>query len=102
MPAGRVSIGIRVHARGERHQGHGTLYVNGEACGEHDIPRTIPFRISLAGEGLCCGWDSGLPVTKDYEAPFRFTGTIDHVVVDVSGAPFHDAAAELRIAMAEQ
>jgi len=45
---------------------------------------------------------SGLPVTKDYEAPFRFTGTIDHVVIDVSGAPFHDAAAELRIAMAEQ
>ncbi len=101
VPSGRVSLGYE-YARGERHQGHGTLYINGEQCGEHDVPRTIPFRISLAGEGLCCGWDSGLPVTRDYEAPFRFTGTIDYVVIDVSGAPFHDAAAELRIAMAEQ
>jgi hypothetical protein len=32
--------------------------------------------IETSGEGLCCGYDSGLPVTDDYRAPFRFTGRI--------------------------
>jgi len=101
VPAGAVSLGFEFTSTG-RMQGTGALYINGEKCAEVEIPRTIPFRISLAGEGLCCGWDSGLPVTRDYEAPFRFTGSIRHVVVDVSGEPFRDAAAEQRIAMAQQ
>ncbi len=101
VPAGDVRLGYEF-TKTERFQGVGALYINGNKVGERELPRTIPFRISLAGEGLCCGWDSGLPVTHEYEAPFTFTGTIHEVVVDVTGEPFRDPAAEQRIAMAEQ
>jgi arylsulfatase len=53
--------------------------------------------IETNGEGLCCGYDSGLPVTPDYDAPFRFTGTIDRVVVEVADVePAADGEAKLR------
>jgi hypothetical protein len=45
---------------------------------------TVPIRYSLFGDDLCCGYDGGTPVSRDYAADFRFTGTIRRVVVDVS------------------
>ena len=65
-------------------------------------PRTTPFRFALAGEGLCCGYDDGTPVSDVYEAPFAFTGTIHEVVIDVSGTPVVDLVAELRRAWMTQ
>jgi hypothetical protein len=36
-------------------------------------------------------------VTPEYEAPFRFTGgTIDKVIVDLSGEPYLDHEAQVR------
>ena len=58
--------------------------------------------IETSGEGLCCGYDSGLPVTGDYQAPFRFTGRIAQVVVDVDVSRPPDADAQLRAAMNDQ
>jgi len=49
--------------------------------------------ISIAGEGLCVGRDSGEAVTDDYPgtSPWRFTGgTIRQVQVNVSGKPYVD------------
>ncbi len=56
---------------------------------------------SLAGDGLSCGFDAGSPVGP-YESPFIFSGTLDHVAVDVSGAPQVDAAAMLARILKEQ
>ncbi len=56
----------------------------------------MPAVIETSGEGLCCGYDSGLPVTGDYRAPFRFTGRIAQVVVDVDVSRPPDADAQLR------
>jgi hypothetical protein len=42
--------------------------VNDAPVGEGEIPRTIPAVIETSGEGLCCGYDSGVPVTDDYRA----------------------------------
>ncbi|MEV7279271.1 hypothetical protein [Streptomyces sp. NPDC093111] len=48
-------------------------------------------------DGICVGRDDASPVTADYQAPFRFTGgTIDKVVVDVSGERFVDHEAQVR------
>jgi hypothetical protein len=60
--------------------------------------------IETSGEGLCCGYDSGLPVTDDYRAPFRFTGRILQVVVDLDGdgAPAAHGDAPLRAALTDQ
>lgn len=67
-----------------------TLYVDDEKVGENEI-MTQPGFFALGGDGLCVGRDSSSPVSNDYAAPFPFTGgTIDRVVVDVSGDPYVD------------
>jgi arylsulfatase len=59
--------------------------------------------IETSGEGLCCGYDSGLPVTDDYRAPFRFTGRIHQVVVDLDtdGSAATDGDASLRAVLTD-
>jgi hypothetical protein len=49
------------------------------------LARTIPFRVS-ADETFDIGEDTGTPVSEDYHVPFKFTGTIGKVVVDLSQA----------------
>jgi arylsulfatase A-like enzyme len=72
-----------------------TLYIDMQQVGRSEI-RTQPGFISLTGEGLCVGRDSASPVSPDYKAPFRFTGgTIDRVVVDVSGDHYVDHEKEV-------
>jgi arylsulfatase A-like enzyme len=75
---------------------HATLVVDAAVVGEVDLPRTSPFRFALHGEGMCCGYDEGTPVSATYESPFRFTGVLHDVTVDVSGTPVVDRAAEIR------
>ena len=73
-----------------------TLYVDTRPVGEAKI-MTQPGTFSLVGDGLCVGRDSGSPISReDYLPPFRFTGAIDRVVVDVGGEPFHDHEKELQ------
>ena len=82
LPPGKATLRFRFTRTGE-HRGHGALYVGERLIGEGDIPHTVPAVIETSGEGLCCGYDSGLPVTADYRAPFRFTGHIEQVVVEI-------------------
>ena len=73
-----------------------TLYMDDEQVGSGEIV-TQPGVFCLVGDGICVGRDSASPVTPDYTAPFRFTGgTIDKVVVDVSGEPYVDHEAQVR------
>jgi hypothetical protein len=72
-----------------------TLFVDTTQVGQIAI-KTQPAFFSIAGERLCVGRDSGSPVSPDYEPPFAFTdGTIDRVVVDVSGEPYIDHEKEV-------
>ena len=70
-------------AEGKGAPGIGRLYINGQQVGEKEIPVTVPLAFALSGEGLCCGWDSLTPACSVYSGEFRFTGTIQTVVVDV-------------------
>ncbi len=64
-----------------------SLFVDDQKVGEGEIV-TQPGAFCLIGDGICVGRDSASPVTPDYVSPFPFTGgTIDKVVVDVSGDP---------------
>jgi hypothetical protein len=63
--------------------GTATLSINGKAVGSVEIARTIPLQISLAGDGLCVGFDGGTPVSAEYKGYFPFTGTIQRVVVTI-------------------
>jgi arylsulfatase len=80
--------------------GRGQLYINGELVGVTEFPVTVPFVFGI--EGLSCGYDFGEAVTHKYEAPFRFTGKIKQVVIDMSGNLIEDDDAKVRLLMAQQ
>jgi len=77
------------------------LVVDGTVAATAEIPRTTPYRFSLAGEGLCCGYDDGTPVSDRYESPYEFTGTIAEVVVDVAGTSVKDVATDVAAGAAD-
>ena len=73
-----------------------TLYVDDEAVGSGEII-TQPGYFCLTGDGICVGRDSASAVTPEYTSPFPFSGgTIEKVVVDVSGEAYVDHEAQVR------
>ncbi len=72
------------------------LYMDDQQVGA-DVIVTQPGLFCAVGDGICVGRDDASPVTPDYQAPFRFTGgTIEKVVVDVSGERYIDHEAQVR------
>ena len=77
-------------------QGTLTLFIDDQQVGQGDIV-TQPGYFCLTGDGICVGRDSASSVTPEYQAPFPFTGgTIDKVVVDVSGDRYIDHESQVR------
>lgn len=101
MPAGKATLRFEFAKTGEN-RGSGALYINDKKVGEGEIPHTVPIAYSLCGEGLCCGYGGGVPVTDDYRPPFTFTGRLYKVVVDVIGKKHRDEAMETSMAMSRQ
>jgi arylsulfatase A-like enzyme len=86
-------------------KGHGApgrfqLYIDGDLAGDLDVPYTTLFVFNPGA--LTCGADPGSAVTDDYKAPYRFTGTLHTVTVDLSGELIDDPEAELKLHMARQ
>jgi arylsulfatase len=80
--------------------GKTTLYINGQSVAQGDM-RTQSGKFTLAGDGLCVGYDSGDAVSQEYKSPGTFKGgTILGVGVDVSPEVFHDLEKEASRAMA--
>jgi hypothetical protein len=65
--------------------GTAKLMVDGQQVAQGRIERTIPFRIS-ADETLDIGEDTGTPVSEDYQVPFKFTGDLKKVVIQLTDA----------------
>ena len=87
-------------ASGRGAPGRLQLYVDGNLVAEEEAPVTTPFLINPGA--ITCGANPGSPVTPDYPSPFRFTGTLHSVTVDVSGELITDSESEMRAAMARQ
>jgi hypothetical protein len=102
LPTGHVALSASFEREGDSMPAEGTFILHaGDREIGHGRIKTQPGKFSIAGEGLNVGQDSGEPVTDDYpgQAPWALTGgTIRRAVVDVSGAPFVDLAAEARMA----
>jgi arylsulfatase A-like enzyme len=80
--------------------GRAQLYVDGTLVAETDMPVTIPILISPGG--LTCGANPGSPVVPDYKVPFRFTGKLHTVTVDLSGDLISETESEMRAVMGRQ
>jgi arylsulfatase len=73
-----------------------TLYVDDHAVGQGPLI-TQPGYFCLTGDGICVGRDSASAVTPEYPAPFPFRGgSIDRVVVDLSGENYMDHELKVR------
>lgn len=84
LPPGKAHIEARFDYDGGG-MGKGgtlTLWVDGHTVASGRLERTIPIQFSI-GEGLDIGLDTGSAVDWSYTLPFRFTGTIDHVDVEI-------------------
>jgi arylsulfatase len=101
VPRGRCTLGMRFTRTGE-HAGVATLVVDGADAGSVEVPTFTRTRFAMTGEGLCCGFQFGLPVTPRYRTPFRFTGRIERVTVSVDGEPWLDPAAEAELSIRSQ
>jgi arylsulfatase len=107
LPAGRHQLrfefdptGTPDIAQGQGSPGRAQLYVDGQLIAQNEFPVTTP--IAFNPGGLTCGANPGSAVATDYQAPFRFTGTLHTVTVDLSGDLITDTEAEMRMAMARQ
>jgi arylsulfatase len=93
IPTGEVTVKM-LFETDEPKPGSGgtvTLWANDEQIGEGRLEHTIPIGPSSYA-GMDIGRDNGLVVDRDYEdrAPYRFTGTVKHVVFDLKPAGTHD------------
>jgi hypothetical protein len=107
VPAGSHELRFEFEPTGKPDMPHGRgapgrlqLYIDGNLVGNAEAPTTTPFVINPGA--LAVGLNVGSPVTPEYTSPFRFTGTIEKVTVDVSGELIVDQEAELRAHMARQ
>lgn len=87
-----------VHGKGA--PGRARLYIDHRPVGEAEFPRTTP--VAFNPGGMTCGANPGSAVTPDYPPPFRFTGTLHTVTVDLSGKLITDIESEIRMHMARQ
>ena len=98
-PVGRVVIALKFDHGGNR-GARASLWVDGEAAGAVEIPRTWPTHGTTAG--LNCGQDAGAPVSDAYECPFRFTGRALRVTVELHGRANGAAKAAYQTVLREQ
>jgi arylsulfatase A-like enzyme len=80
--------------------GHTKLYVNGKVVAEGPM-RAQVGKFTLAGDGLCVGYDSADAVSEDYQSPAKFKGgTILGVGITVEKTAYRDLEMEARGAFA--
>jgi len=104
--SGRHLVGVEFvkEKMSEHHETLGTLklYIDGTVAGQGPF-RTQSGHYSLAGEGLCIGYDSEDVVSAEYKPGFNFSGgTIAKVVFGVGGDTFIDLERDFRAKMAVQ
>lgn len=97
-PTGKPDI-----AKGKGVPANIKLFVDGKPVGTGDLSVTIPLTLGLAA-GVSVGADSGSPVmlADEYISPFRFTGQVKKVLVDVSGQAPEDLKAKVKMYLARQ
>jgi arylsulfatase len=100
VPAGKATIRFELayDGGGLGKGGAATIFVNGEKVAEGRIERTQSMAFS-ADEGADVGKDGETPIVEDYgiPAPYKFTGTIDKITIDLKEMKAADKAEENKL-----
>ena len=93
LPEGKstVRVEFKYDGGGLAKGGKVTLFVNDKKVGEGRVDKTIFGRFS-ADETFDTGLDAGSPVSDLYQSPFKFTGTLNKI--DINIAPTNLSANE--------
>ncbi len=78
-----VAFDFKYDGGGRGKGGDGALLVDGKRVAKGRIDVTVPLRFSVT-ETFDVGKDTATPVIDDYKVPFKFTGKLEKVVVDVA------------------
>jgi arylsulfatase len=103
LNAGKCVVGMEFVREGEgehkENLGKAKLYINDKVVAEGPM-KTQLGKFTLAGDGLCVGYDSGDAVSQEYTTPGTFKGgTIRFVEVGVDKAQYLDREMELKRAL---
>ena len=84
LPAGKtvIEVAFAYDGGGLGKGGEVTLKAGGKKVAGGRIERSVPIQFAIF-EGLDIGLDNGSPVDWTYKLPFKFTGKIDRVTVEV-------------------
>jgi len=87
LPDGKSTIRVefKYDGGGLAKGGTVTMFVNDKKVGEGRVDKTIFGRFS-ADETFDTGLDTGSPVSERYQSPFRFTGTLNKIEIDIAPA----------------
>jgi len=78
-----ITVDFNYDGDGVGKGGEATITVDGEKVASGRLDQTIPYRMSL-DETLDIGEDTGTPVSEDYKVPFKFTGAIEKVTINIT------------------
>jgi hypothetical protein len=88
-----IRVDFKYDGGGAGKGGTVTLFVNDKKVGEGRVEKTVPARFS-ADETFDVGMDTGSPVSADYAAPNKFTGTLKKVNIRLDESPLSAADEE--------
>jgi arylsulfatase len=85
VPTGKVTLEMdfKYDGGGMANGGVITLLANGKKIGGGRVEKTTPFKYSLY-EGQDIGEDTGSPIDFSYTPPFKFSGKLDRVTVNLN------------------
>ena len=63
------------------------MFLNDEKVAEGRVEKTIFVRFS-ADETFDTGLDTGSPVSDQYASPFKFTGSLNKIEIDIAPTKF--------------
>ena len=97
LPSGKATIRFEFvyDGGGAGKGGTGTLLINGKKVGSGRIDQTQP-NVFSADEGADVGLDEGTAVSPSYSIPFRFSGKIKKVTLELKTAPDSANAEKVR------
>jgi len=77
-----IQLSFAYDGGGRGKSGTAALSVDGKQVAKGKIEKTIPIRVTL-DESTDVGEDTGTPVNLNYDVPFKFTGEIEKVTVEL-------------------